>query len=743
MAPASRADRRPSRTNPPATMSAARARRRPGRPRVESLEDRRLMAVTFHEFQIAQTVGGGTGFVMHGLIDGPDEALYFAYDNSFGTPMGPNVGRITTAGSFQLFPLPSGSGPAGITNGPDGAVWSADQFQKQLDRTTPTGTVTTQDTNETPNAITKGPDGNLWYTEGHPFAFPFQSPFDKIGRMTPSGVVTDFPLPTPEAAATSDSETISPGPDGALWFTEPSNDKIGRITTAGVITEFNVPTPNAGPTSITEGADGSLWFTEHDKIGRITTAGVITEFALPAGAMPTSIASGPDFALWFTDAGNNALGRMTTAGVVTGETPIPGSQTVLNTPQTLVLGPDNNLWLTLGNGVVVQAIPSLTPPTPTPTTTVVAATPSPATAGQPITLVALVTPQGAGTPTGDVTFAVDGTAEAPVALSVVNGLDVATLTLPSLGAGTHQVGAVYGGDASFATSMPAAPLALVVNAPVLTSTTTTLTASPNPAAVGQAITLTADVSIALTPFLARLAPVTPAGSVNFFIDGTVAGDVPIQFLGAGGSAQIVLPSLPAGTHRIVAMYAGDATFAASTSAPITETVGAVDGPRVTSLRRYGFHAQPTYLVLAFDGPLGPASAEDAADYLVVGPVSPRGKGGRVDPVIAALYDATNDTVTLRLRDRLNVHLRYDLTVIGTAPDGVSSPSGVFLDGAGTGHPGSNYETNFGREILAGPASAHGRGSQARRTVASRSPITHHAAWHRAVVSPSGRWHARA
>jgi virginiamycin B lyase len=63
------------------------------------------------------------------------------------------------------------------------------------------------------------------------------------------------------------------GPDGALWFTEHAGDKIGRMTLSGVMTEYKVPTPSSEPMVIEPGPDGALWFTEFNsnKIGRITT----------------------------------------------------------------------------------------------------------------------------------------------------------------------------------------------------------------------------------------------------------------------------------------------------------------------------------------------------------------------------------------------------------------------------------------------------------------------------------------
>src|SRR6266508_1669125 len=99
---------------------------------------------------------------------------------------------------------------------------------------------------------------------------------DRIGRITPSGVITEFPLPT----AGGGMVAIAAGPDGSLWFTEYDAQQIGRITTGGVITELQIMRRAANPAGIAAGPDGSLWFTEHDgdRIGRITTDGVITEF---------------------------------------------------------------------------------------------------------------------------------------------------------------------------------------------------------------------------------------------------------------------------------------------------------------------------------------------------------------------------------------------------------------------------------------------------------------------------------
>jgi len=120
-----------------------------------------------------------------------------------------------------------------------------------------------------PRGITAGPDGNLWFTQ--------IGTANEIGRITPSGRITNFTIPT----ANSSPEDITAGPDGNLWFTETNGGKIGRITTSGTITEFSLPSGSGGY-GITVGSDGNLWFADASgKIGRITTSGKVTEFSIP------------------------------------------------------------------------------------------------------------------------------------------------------------------------------------------------------------------------------------------------------------------------------------------------------------------------------------------------------------------------------------------------------------------------------------------------------------------------------
>jgi virginiamycin B lyase len=191
-----------------------------------------------------------------------------------------------------------------------------------------------------PAGIAEGSDGNLWYT------YSFRQ---DIGRITPSGIVTDFPTPTTNA----ESDGIASGSDGALWFTEFNGQAIGRMTTSGSYSSFSLP-PGSNPQFVTRGPDGALWFTEEGarRIGRIATNGTITEFAIPgSGRGAEDIVTGSDGALWFTDPANSRVGRLSTSGTVT-YFPIPPAGARQSSPGQIAAGPDGALWVTDDDGTL-------------------------------------------------------------------------------------------------------------------------------------------------------------------------------------------------------------------------------------------------------------------------------------------------------------------------------------------------------------------------------------------------------
>lgn len=138
-----------------------------------------------------------------------------------------------------------------------------------------------------PSRIVVGQDGNLWFTEqgsvgANGCCEPMFPAPGKIGRITPSGVITEFPTPTNSAGSNvTNPAGIAAGPDGNIWWTEYSyltrprgaepggllhgGNRIGRIDLGTLtISEFDVPTPYARADGITNGppGDGGVYFTE-------------------------------------------------------------------------------------------------------------------------------------------------------------------------------------------------------------------------------------------------------------------------------------------------------------------------------------------------------------------------------------------------------------------------------------------------------------------------------------------------
>jgi alpha-tubulin suppressor-like RCC1 family protein len=174
--------------------------------------------------------------------------------------------------------------------------------------------------------------------------------------------------------------------------------------------------------------------------------------------------------------------------------------------------------------------------------------------GVPVTFTATVTVPNGGQPTGTVTFKDGDTTIGTGTLS--NG--VATLTTATLEVGTHSITAAYGGSQTQAAAVSPALTQTVTKALV----TATLTVSPTPVPVGNVVTLVA--TLAATP-----QPATAATGSIVFKDGqTVIGTGTLL----SGSATLTTSTLPPGGHSITANYAGDARYAASTSAAMPLTV---------------------------------------------------------------------------------------------------------------------------------------------------------------------------
>jgi hypothetical protein len=185
--------------------------------------------------------------------------------------------------------------------------------------------------------------------------------------------------------------------------------------------------------------------------------------------------------------------------------------------------------------------------------------PNPSGFGQPVQLSATVgaLAPATGFPTGSVVFS-DGVNQLGSAV-LVNGK--ASLSVSSLGTGSHSLTAAYGGDANFNPSGAQGANSVTQNVGK-NSVAVTISASPNPSTFGQIVTLTANFSTAAG------GSVSPTGSVSFS-DGTISlGSSPI----VGGVATLSVTSLAPGSHSVVGAYSGDNNFSAAASSVLSVLV---------------------------------------------------------------------------------------------------------------------------------------------------------------------------
>jgi CSLREA domain-containing protein len=163
----------------------------------------------------------------------------------------------------------------------------------------------------------------------------------------------------------------------------------------------------------------------------------------------------------------------------------------------------------------------------------------------------------------------------------------------------------------------------------LAPTTTALTASPNPATVGQSVTLTATVT---TSGLG-----TPAGSVQFLDGATVLQTVALS----NGSATFST-SFAAGSHTLTAVYVATPTFSGSTSPAVPLTVHAAQSVGV-------FDPATATWYLRSSNSAGPPDAGQF-QYGPVGSVPVSGNWSGASPAGIGVFDPATGTWFLRNED---------------------------------------------------------------------------------------------
>jgi hypothetical protein len=344
-------------------------------------------------------------------------------------------------------------------------------------------------------------------------------------------------------------------PTGSVTFMDGAT-MLGSVALSSGSASLTTAALPVGSDSITAVYGGDANFTGQTSAALVETVTAATTTMLTSSANPSVYGQSVTFTAQVTSGGGTPGGSVT---FLSGTTTL-GSATLANGTATFATSslPTGISGITAvyagGSGFVGSTSASLTQ-TVNPASTAVGLTSSqnPSQLGAPVTFTATVAAvlPGAGTPSGTVTFMDGSTTLGSGKLS--NGS--ASLTTANVPLGSNSITAVYAGDNNFTGRTSTALSQTVTPA----TTTTLLTSGANPSVYGQSVTFTAQVTSGGG---------TPGGSVAFMNGTTVLATTSLS----GGIATYTTSALTQGSYSITAAYAGNGSYAGSTSAVLTQTV---------------------------------------------------------------------------------------------------------------------------------------------------------------------------
>jgi virginiamycin B lyase len=159
----------------------------------------------------------GSDLKLESIASGPDGALWFTEAGEAPSHPPDAIGRITTEGAMVTWSLPTqGSFPTNITTGPDGALWFTERVAHQIGRISTTGQIQEYPVPGAlaPYAITAAPDAALWFTAGK-----------DVGEITTTGQITMWTVPGSQLL-----NGIVAAPDGSFWLADGQGDAIRHFT---------------------------------------------------------------------------------------------------------------------------------------------------------------------------------------------------------------------------------------------------------------------------------------------------------------------------------------------------------------------------------------------------------------------------------------------------------------------------------------------------------------------------------
>jgi virginiamycin B lyase len=346
--------------------------------------------------------------IYRGITTGPDGNIWFADNN------GDALVRTAMTGATKPFHLTFvengitySFAPLSPIAGADGKLYVTTDGTDPKNGAGAIGVLTTSGSfhiHDSPskdnlgdNGLAVGPDGNVWFAE-----------MRHIAKIDQTGVVTEYPYPS--GTVHNYSAGVVTGPDHNVWFTDYFSLEVDKIDpTTGIITPFDVSAAGcSGPQGLAVGTDGDLYFNcTATSIAKMTTAGAVTPIANPYGTalQPQDLVQGPNGHIWLTTGSNTLAEYNEKSGVLTGHaSPFTTQGLMIN----LTGGPDENVWAADNGGhieiyelVTLKVTPSALTFTGVGQTQTITATykgPGTLTASSGSTAVATVAPgQAAGT----------------------------------------------------------------------------------------------------------------------------------------------------------------------------------------------------------------------------------------------------------------------------------------------------------------------------------------------------------
>ena len=374
-------------------------------------------------------------------------------------------------------------------------------------------------------------------------------------RVATTTTLTSSLNPSKFGQAVTLTATVSPASaTGTVTFKD-GGTVLGTATLSSGTATFTTSALTAGMHSIVAVYGGDTGNGPSTSAAMSQTVLALTATHVTSSANPSLSGQSVTFTASVTPAG--ATGTVTFAdGSTTLGTVALSSGSATFTTSSLAVGNHSITAAYSGDSTHAASSAGLTQMVRLASTTTVASSSNPSAYGLAVTFTATVSPSGA---TGTVTFK-DGTTTLGTA-SLSSG--TATFTTSSLSVGSHSITALYGGDTTYLGSTSAALTQTVNQA----ASSTTVSASPNPATSGQAVT-----------FKASVAPAAATGIVTFYDGAAALGSASLST----GTATFTTSSLAAGSHSITAVYGGDTNYAGSSSAVLSETILAATTTSVTS-----------------------------------------------------------------------------------------------------------------------------------------------------------------